>query len=130
MSDTSTSAPRRIAPATPATPASPRRRRGRPAKLSREAIVAAALALLDREGADALTMRRLGGELGVEAMSLYRHVADRAALLEGLADQLSSEVERRAASVTGPTPCAAWPATCGRSRAATRQPSGWWRCAC
>ena len=46
------------------------RRRGRPRKLSREAIIAAALALLDREGADALTMRRLGAELGVEAMSL------------------------------------------------------------
>jgi len=89
MSDTSTSASRRSAPA------APRRRRGRPAKLSREAIVAAALALLDREGAQALTMRRVGGELGVEAMSLYRHVADRAALLEGLADQLASEVERR-----------------------------------
>jgi AcrR family transcriptional regulator len=59
-------------------------------------IVAAALALLDREGAEALTMRRLGGELGVEAMSLYRHVADRAALLEALADLLAAEIEPRA----------------------------------
>jgi AcrR family transcriptional regulator len=71
------------------------RGRGRPAKLSAESILSAALALLDREGADALTMRRLGGELGVEAMSLYRHVADRAALLEGLADRLAAEIERR-----------------------------------
>ena len=58
--------------------------------------MAAALALLDREGAEALTMRRLGGELGVEAMSLYRHVADRAALLEALADLLAAEIEPRA----------------------------------
>ena len=71
------------------------RGRGRPAKLSSESILSAALALLDREGAEALTMRRLGGELGVEAMSLYRHVADRAALLEGLADRLAAEVEPR-----------------------------------
>jgi len=71
------------------------RGRGRPAKLSREAILSAALALLDREGADALTMRGVAGQLGVEAMSLYRHVADRAALLEGLADRLAAEIEPR-----------------------------------
>jgi AcrR family transcriptional regulator len=87
MTDTPTSAPRRSAPATP------RPRRGRPAKLSASSIIAAALDLADREGAQALTMRRLGAELGVEAMSLYRHVADRAALLEGLADLLASEIE-------------------------------------
>jgi AcrR family transcriptional regulator len=90
MNETTTqSAPRR------STTSAPRRRRGRPAKLSRDSIILAALALLDREGADALTMRALGGELGVEAMSLYRHVADRAALLEGLADRLTAEIEPR-----------------------------------
>jgi AcrR family transcriptional regulator len=73
----------------------PRARRGRPAKLSNAGILGAALALLDREGAAALTMRRLGGELGVEAMSLYRHVADRDALLTGLADQLAAQIEPR-----------------------------------
>jgi AcrR family transcriptional regulator len=76
----------------------PGRGRGRPAKLSREAILSVALALLDREGADALTMRRVAGQLGVEAMSLYRHVADRAALLEGLADRLAAEIEPRDAA--------------------------------
>lgn len=80
----------RRAASTPLQPA--RRRRGRPAKLSRESIVSAALALLDREGADALTMRRLGSELGVEAMSLYRHIADRAALLQAIADHLAGEM--------------------------------------
>ena len=73
---------------TPAT-----RRPGRPGKLSADTISAAALALLDREGADALTMRRLGAELGVEAMSLYRHVASRDALLNALADRLAAEIE-------------------------------------
>ena len=43
--------------------------------LSRERIVAAAIAFVDRRGLTALTMRRLGTELGVEAMSLYRYVA-------------------------------------------------------
>jgi AcrR family transcriptional regulator len=79
----------------PQPPPAPRRPRGRPAKLSRHSILDAALALLDREGAAALSMRRLGEELGVEAMSLYRHIADRAALLEALADHLASEIDPR-----------------------------------
>jgi AcrR family transcriptional regulator len=90
MNEPTASTPSRRGP-----PGLPRRRRGRPAKLSRDAIISAALALLDREGPQALTMRRVGGELGVEAMSLYRHVADRAALLEGLADRLAAEIEPR-----------------------------------
>jgi AcrR family transcriptional regulator len=80
-------------------PRSPqRRRRGRPAKLSRTAIFAAALALIDNEGAEALTMRALAAALGVEAMSLYRHVADKQALLDGVAEQLYREVEPRGQS--------------------------------
>jgi len=55
--------------------------------------VAAALALLDREGGEALTMRRVGAELGVEAMSLYRHVPSRDALLAGVAEQLAAEMD-------------------------------------
>jgi AcrR family transcriptional regulator len=89
MTESPTSAPARGAAI------APRRRRGRPAKLSREAIVDAALALLDREGADALTMRRLGATLGVEAMSLYRHVRDRAELLAAIAERLAGEIGRR-----------------------------------
>jgi AcrR family transcriptional regulator len=73
----------------------PARRRGRPPRLSRPAILAKALELVDEEGADALTMRRLGAELGVEAMSLYRHVANKRALLDGVAEQLMSEVDLR-----------------------------------
>jgi AcrR family transcriptional regulator len=75
-----------------------RRRRGRPAKLSRPAIFAAAVALIDRDGPSALTMRAVAGELGVEAMSLYRHVDGKDALLDGVAEQLMSEIEPRGSS--------------------------------
>ena len=50
--------------------------------LTRERIVGAAIGLLDRDGLDALSMRHLGTALGVEAMSLYRHVPSKAALLD------------------------------------------------
>lgn len=52
--------------------------------LSRARILEAALGLVDREGLAALSMRRLGAELGVEAMSLYNHVPSKAAVLDGL----------------------------------------------
>lgn len=52
--------------------------------LTRERIVHAAVALLDGEGMAALSMRRLGGELGVEAMALYRHFESKAALLDAV----------------------------------------------
>jgi AcrR family transcriptional regulator len=74
------------------------RRRGRPSKLSRQAILAAAVALIDRDGPEALTMRSLAGALGVEAMSLYRHVDSKEALLDGVAEQLMSEIEPRGVS--------------------------------
>jgi AcrR family transcriptional regulator len=47
--------------------------------LTRERVLAAALRLVDDEGLDALTRRRLGQELGRDAMALYRHAPDRAA---------------------------------------------------
>lgn len=56
--------------------------------LSRQRIVTAAIAFVDRRGLTALTMRRLGTELGVEAMSLYRYVAGRDDLLEGMVEQM------------------------------------------
>jgi AcrR family transcriptional regulator len=52
--------------------------------LSRDRVCREALALVDQEGLAALTMRRLGARLGVEAMSLYRHVHDKADLLDAL----------------------------------------------
>ncbi|TDD46036.1 TetR family transcriptional regulator [Nonomuraea terrae] len=69
----------------------PNRPRGQNAGLTRQAILQAALALADREGLKALSMRRIGRELGVEAMSLYQHVADKEALLDGLVEQLFTQ---------------------------------------
>jgi TetR/AcrR family transcriptional regulator, tetracycline repressor protein len=60
--------------------------------LDRDRILAAALRLMDEQGLDALSMRRLAAELGVEAMSLYYHVPGKAALLEGLAERVLAEV--------------------------------------
>jgi AcrR family transcriptional regulator len=52
--------------------------------LTRQRILDAALELVDAEGLEALSMRRLGAHLGVEAMSLYHHFPSKAALLDGL----------------------------------------------
>ena len=61
--------------------------------LSRRRVLEAAVGLADREGLGALTMRRLGAELGVEAMSLYNHVPNKGALLDGMVEVLLGEVE-------------------------------------
>ena len=58
----------------------------RRAPLRREVIFAAALRVVDQDGLDALTMRRLGKELDRDPMSLYRHAIDRTALLDGVAE--------------------------------------------
>lgn len=68
-----------------------RARRGQPA-LSREQIVAAAVELLDADGLDNLSMRRLGAKLDAGATSLYWHVANKQDLLELAADQVMGEV--------------------------------------
>lgn len=56
--------------------------------LSRERILAAGIAIADAEGLDAVSMRRVGEQLGVEAMSLYRHVANKDDLLDGMVDDV------------------------------------------
>ena len=63
------------------------------APLSRDRVLAAAVALADAAGIEALTMRRLGQELSVEAMSLYRHVANKNDLLDGMVDVVFREIE-------------------------------------
>lgn len=68
-------------------------RRPRPG-LTRKRVIAEALHLVDEEGLEALTMRRLGKRLGVEAMSLYNHVDGKAALEAGIVGLLWGEVER------------------------------------
>ncbi len=56
-------------------------------------IIAAAIAVADRDGLTGVSMRSVGRELGVEAMSLYHHIADKDALLDGLADRIMAMIE-------------------------------------
>jgi AcrR family transcriptional regulator len=60
--------------------------------LSRERILEAALALVDEQGIEALSMRRLGQALGYEAMSLYNHVSNKDDLLDGILDLVLAEM--------------------------------------
>jgi len=61
--------------------------------LKRERVLRAALVLADSSGIDSLTMRNLGRELGVEAMSVYNHVANKNDILDGIVDLVFSEIE-------------------------------------
>lgn len=61
--------------------------------LSRDRVVAAALALADAEGIEALSMRRLAGELGVEAMSLYHYFSGKDQILAAMLDAVYREIE-------------------------------------
>jgi len=61
--------------------------------LTRQRVFQAAVDLADRDGLGALTMRRLGAELGVEAMSLYKHVASKEEILDGIVELVVGEIE-------------------------------------
>ena len=61
--------------------------------LSRERVLRAAIALADEHGIEELSMRKLGQELGVEAMSLYNHVANKEDVLDGMVDLVVGEIE-------------------------------------
>ncbi|MGZ4620958.1 MAG: TetR/AcrR family transcriptional regulator [Blastococcus sp.] len=65
----------------------------RRAGLSRERVLRAAVALADAGGIESLTMRKLGLELGVEAMSLYNHIAGKDALLDAMIDSVFGEID-------------------------------------
>jgi AcrR family transcriptional regulator len=65
----------------------------RKAGLSREAILHAALRLADDEGVDGLSMRKLAEAFGATAMALYRHVAHKDDLLDGMVDLIFGEIE-------------------------------------
>jgi TetR/AcrR family tetracycline transcriptional repressor len=60
--------------------------------LNRDRVAGAALAFIDRHGEPALSMRKLGAELGVEAMSLYNHVANKDDLLDAVGDLIYGEI--------------------------------------
>ena len=61
--------------------------------LSRERVLRAAIALADEHGIDAVSMRKLGQDLGVDPMSLYNHVANKEDLLDGMVDLIVSEID-------------------------------------
>jgi len=71
--------------------------------LNRERVLEAGVALADREGIEALSMRRLGQEVGVEAMSLYNYVRNKDELLNGMVDIVFSEIDLPAAGEDWPT---------------------------
>jgi AcrR family transcriptional regulator len=65
----------------------------RRAPLTRERVVRAAIALADEGGIEALSMRKLASDLGVEAMSLYNHVRNKRDLVDAMVDQVVREIE-------------------------------------
>jgi AcrR family transcriptional regulator len=88
-------ATKRPSPATPArmarpsTSTSPQSPDG---KLTRALVLTSALGLIDRDGVDGLSMRRLAAELGRDPMTLYRHAPNKAALLDGVAEAVLAEL--------------------------------------
>ncbi|MFJ3793329.1 TetR/AcrR family transcriptional regulator C-terminal domain-containing protein [Kitasatospora sp. NPDC090091] len=66
---------------------------GKRVGLTREKVLRAALEVADRDGIEKLSMRRLGTELGVEAMTLYHYLPNKAALLDGLVELVVSSVQ-------------------------------------
>ncbi|NJP92137.1 TetR/AcrR family transcriptional regulator [Nonomuraea sp. FMUSA5-5] len=61
--------------------------------LSRAAVLEAAIRVADRGGVEAITMRKVAAELGVEAMSLYHHVPNKDAILDGVVDMVFAAIE-------------------------------------
>jgi len=70
-----------------------KRRAGPETPLTRARIVAAALALVDREGLGGLSMRRLGAELGVDPMAVYHHLPNKEALLDAIVEAVMGEID-------------------------------------
>ncbi len=62
-------------------------------RLTRQRVLRAATALADSAGLEALSMRKLGEQLGVEAMSLYKHVANKDDLIDGMVDGVFAEID-------------------------------------
>ena len=68
----------------------PQKRRSSP--LSREVVLHTALQIIDEEGVDGLSMRRLARALGLDPMSLYRHAATKAELLDAVAERVLAQL--------------------------------------
>jgi AcrR family transcriptional regulator len=71
--------------------------------LTRERIVSTALEIVDREGAQALSMRRLGAELGVDPMAIYYHIPNKQALFDAIVEAVMAEIDLSVDDKTAPT---------------------------
>ncbi|MFB4308275.1 TetR/AcrR family transcriptional regulator C-terminal domain-containing protein [Actinomadura sp. GTD37] len=89
--------------------------------LSRRRVLRAAAGLADRDGLDSLTMRRLAQELGVEAMSLYHHVANKEAVFDGVVEVVLGEIMAAVDEVEAPSPEEDWQAALRARILAARQ---------
>ena len=87
----------------------PQRSVARP-QLTRESVLQAALQLADRDGIEALTMRALAEQLGVEAMSIYYHLPNKDAILDGLVEVVFAEIEHEVGGFPPPpaTDASSW----------------------
>src|SRR5215471_9024460 len=72
------------------------------AGLTRDLVFRTAVRVADEGGIAAISMRKLAQELGVEAMSLYHHVADKEQLLDGMVEVVLSEINARVAEIDPP----------------------------
>jgi AcrR family transcriptional regulator len=70
--------------------------------LSQDQVFQVAVAVADQDGISSVTMRRLAQELGVEAMSLYHHVADKNHILDGMVEVVLGEVNAQVAAIEPP----------------------------
>ncbi|MGV8908532.1 MAG: TetR/AcrR family transcriptional regulator [Propionicimonas sp.] len=70
--------------------------------LTREALTAAALRIVDSDGLDALSMRRLGMELGVDPMAAYRHIPSKGILLDAIVEAVMAEIDADAVDASLP----------------------------
>ncbi|MGB7861253.1 MAG: TetR/AcrR family transcriptional regulator C-terminal domain-containing protein [Acidimicrobiia bacterium] len=85
--------------------------KGTRAPLSKELVLRGAVAVADAEGIEALTMRRLAEHLGVEAMSLYYHVANKEAVLDGVAETLVDEIQEELGDLGTGVDASSWKST-------------------
>ncbi|GAA0463172.1 TetR/AcrR family transcriptional regulator [Streptomyces olivaceiscleroticus] len=76
-------------------PSAPRRTTGRPPRISREQVLETARRIVDEDGVDRLTMRRLASEIGSTPMALYHHVSNKEELLVLLLDDYAARTLRR-----------------------------------
>lgn len=81
---------------------------GQRAPLTRDLVLRGAVEVADAGGIEALTMRRLAQHLGVEAMSLYYHVDNKASLLDGVVEVIIGEIVEAVGAVAGPEPEDDW----------------------